>query len=432
MLKHFLLPFVALSFLTACSYKKDLVQPDDYNAFLKNGPIQKKVQQTRQELGFWQQRLQRDSGNFVDMLEIASAHLRLFRLTGEINDLKTGDSLLKRSAAKLKNSDPEILFALSQTAVTQHQFRDAAIYSEAAQKANGDLYTARLLGFDAGMELGQYNDALLKLETLKEKSSFDYLIRKAKAEDQKGNLTRAIELMELAFEKVKDKKKDLYCWALSNLGDMYGHAGRTRESYDAYIKVLQKDSSYIYALKGIAWIAYSHDQNTREAKRILHYILSQAKMPELYLTLAEIEEWEGNMQKKKEYIDRFIAEVVRPEYGDMYNKYLIGIYTTRAGEVEKALILAQKEVANRATPETMDWLAWVHFKRGETDLAFNIALNSVYKKNFEPDAVFHTALIFAAKGKRKEAKKMLEQCLESSYEMGPLATKEIKEKLAAL
>ena len=67
----------------------------------------------------------------------------------------------------------------------------------------------------------------------------------------------AIKLMEQAFEKVKNAGKILVLLDLSNLADMYGHAGRVKEAYDAYINVLNKDSSYIYALKGIAWIAYS-------------------------------------------------------------------------------------------------------------------------------------------------------------------------------
>lgn len=437
MKKYFSISVFSFLLLTTCSDKKNIASSNDYEIFFNSDIIKKEEKSIKEEHSFWQQRLQRDTGNFVDMMKLASVHLRLFKLKGEINDLLAGDSLLKASAAKLGNYDPDILFAISQNSITQHKFRDAALYNELAQKSKGDIYTVRLLEFDANMELGMYHNASRGLATLKDKSSFDYLIRRAKLEDHKGNLDEAIEWMEQAFEKVKNKdkglyNKGLYCWALSNLGDMYGHAGRIQESYNAYLEVLRKDSSYIYALKGIAWIAYSHDKNTAEAKHILHYILSQTKMPELWLTLAEIEEWEGNEAKKNEYVRIFLDEIGKPGYGDMYNKYLIKIYLEELKDLARALAIAEKEVNNRTTPETFDWLAWVFYKKGENEKAFSFAKNNVNRQTFEPSAILHTALIFAANGKKKEARRMLEECLESSFELGPLQTKKIKKQLSSL
>ncbi len=246
--------------------------------------------------------MQADTGSFVNMSEIASYQLRLFKATGNIACLKAGDSLLKRSSEKLNNTSPELLYSLSQTCVTQHQFLQSAQYIASAEKAKGDLYTIRLLEFDTYMELGKFVEAYKSLESLKDKESFDYVIRKAKWEDHKGNLDRAIVLMEKAFEKVKDKNKNLYSWVLSNLSDMYGHAGRVEEAYNGYISVLKKDPANLYCLKGIAWIAYSHDNNTTEAKRILQFILSQTQMPDLKLMLAEIAETEGNKEEKQKLL----------------------------------------------------------------------------------------------------------------------------------
>lgn len=169
--------------------------------------------------------------------------------------------------------------------------------------------------------------------------------------------------MEQAFEEVKPlNSKSMYCWIMSNLGDMYWHAGRMQESYKAYLGVLQKDTSYIHALKGIAWIAYSHDNNTVEAKRILLYILSQTKMPDLYITLAEIAEWEGDIAHKEIYIRKFLSEVEQSVYGEMYNKYLIKTYIS-LNQFDRAQAIAEREVNSRPTPETYDWLAWTCFKK---------------------------------------------------------------------
>lgn len=420
------------SLLISCSRNDKITAVKDYDEFLKGDPVAAEVKKINLEIGFWRDRLDKDTGSYVNMLELARYQFSLFKLTGSITALREGDSLLKRSSVKLNDTDPEILFSLSQNSITQHQFRQAQYYNESAAKQDGDLYTIRLLQFDTWMELGRYGDANKSLENLKDQSAFDYLVRKAKWEDHKGNLDGAIELMEQAFEKVKDKKKSLYCWALSNLADMYGHAGRIGESYKAHLDVLKNDPANLYCLKGIAWIAFAHDNNAAAARRILQYTLSQADLPDIKLMLAEIAEKERKPEESKQWINEFITDVTKPGYGDMYNKYLINIWAEGKRDQLKALALAKQELRNRFTPETCDWLAWVHYQMGNLKEAFKLSEAYVYKHSSEPDAMMHTAFIYAANGKKQEAKELLQECLESSFELGPVASKEIMDMLASL
>ncbi|NOT52653.1 MAG: hypothetical protein HOP10_15425 [Chitinophagaceae bacterium] len=423
-----------LSFLLfSCKQKKvSVVNERDYVAYLKPGLVQAEKKKNADEISFWQQRLLNDTGSYVNKLELAKNYLHCFKLTGGISSLVTGDSLLKRSSDKLANTEANILFALSQNSITQHQFNSAALYNEAASKVNGDPYVIRLLEFDTKMELGQYADAQKALNSLKDREAFDYLIRKAKWEDHTGNSDESIRLMELAFEKIKNKKKSLYCWTLSNLADMYGHAGRIKESYNAYLDVLKKDPSNLYCLKGIAWIAYSNDGNNQAAKEILQFILSQTNMPDLKLILAEIAAKENDITEKDRLIKEFVKEVQQPGYGAMYNKYLINIYTDELNQYDKAIAIAENELKNRFTPETCDWLAWSYYNSGDKIKALEYAKSYVFKRTFEPGALMHTAFIFADNGKKKEARAILNDCLASSFELGPAATEMIKEKLESL
>lgn len=428
-MKNVLTAGLGLVLLISCNDNDVITDAKDYNPFMREGIIDKEVMKIQREVLFWEQRLGKDTGNNINLLELANCHLRLFKSTGEVMSLSLADSLLKRSSALLRNTDPDILYALSQTAITQHQFQNAANYNQEGEKMNGSKYKSHILAFDAGMELGQYHSATQKLEKLRDRNSFDFLIRESKLEDHKGNLDKAIHIMEYAFDIVKEKNQSLYCWTLSNLADMYGHAGRIEDAYKAYLNVLSRDSSYLYALKGIAWIAFSNDRSIAEAKRIYKYLLSQTKMPDILLRLAEMEEWEGNAEAAKAYTLEFIKEVSQPLYGDMYYKYLIEIYAEKIIDLDRALVLAQKEVSSRPTPETFDWLAWVHYKRGELEQAYGLTMSYVYKQTHEPVANYHTALIFAANGKREIAKKLLKECLQSSFEVGPFLVKEIKTQL---
>jgi tetratricopeptide (TPR) repeat protein len=430
MKKTFLLTILITVIFISCSRNKHIADPADYNAFITDTYHEKEIAKNKYEINFWNNKLSQDTGSFVNMLELGFNYLHRFKLHGEVEDVKLADSLFLRSNAKLSYKNPEIYYSLSQNAITQHRFQDAYNYTEAAVKNGGAEYTTNLLKFDAGMELGLYYEASNKLNKINTPGNFDYMIRKAKLEDHKGNLDKAIAIMELAFEKVKNiNKKSPYAWALSNLGDMYGHAGRVEESYNAYINVLKRDSANLYCLKGIAYIAYAHDKNTAEAKRILNFILSKTKMPDLHLMLADIAEFEGDKKEKENQLNLFLQEAELPKYGAMYNKYLFTIYADELNDGAKALAIAQKEAESRPTPEALSWLAWAYYKTGDADKAFTTAKNYVTNKCFEPDVLYRLGIIYNAAGKKDKAKEFLHEVTESSFEIGPLKAAEVKNTL---
>lgn len=423
---------LVLGCLLSCSGKKHLVKEADYSMYLKEGVLEKPVQLSAAEIKFWEARLQADTGSFVAMLKLGAAQQHYFKLTGTPRHLVMADSLFARSSVKLNDHDPEILYTRAQTAITRHRFAQAATYNDAAVNAQGDPYIHQLIGFDSGMELGQYWSAIRHLDSISDPSSFDYLIRKAKFEDHQGHQDRAIQLMEKAVEMVRGKKKGIYCWTLCNLADMYGHAGRPEKAYKAYLSVLEKDPAYLYALKGIAWIAFSHDRDSRVALQILNYIQRQTQMPDLWLMKAEIKEWEGDQAGKAVCLQRFKEETAHSDNGDMYNKYLIGLLSGEYNDVEKALSLALRETKNRPTPETFDWLAWVYYQNGQSRKALEIVMKNVYRQTSEPASIFHTAMIMEANGKNAEALGLFKECTGSYFELGPLKEKIIRDKINTL
>jgi hypothetical protein len=431
MRKLFTVFFFSL-FLLSCSRSNDVVNKKDYEIYLNPVFIQNETTKATQELEFWKNRLMADTGNYLNMKELSKQYSQRLKLRGDINDLLIADSLLNASSLKINGKDAGVLYAQSQEAITQHRFADAYRYNQQAEKQEPNPYVNHLLNFDAAMELGKYYEASSMISNLRDKNDFNYLLRKAKLEDHYGHLDKAILFMERAVAVMRGKRKSSYLWALSNLADMYGHSGRIKDSYKTYLKVLAEDSANLYCLKGIAWIAYSHDRNTTEAKRIINYILTQTHMPDLLLMLAEIEEWEGNTEEKNNCIAKFISEAGNAAYGNMYNKYLILLYTEELKQYDKAMELALKETNHRPTPETYDWLAWVYFKSSEKQKAFEITMRYVYNKTFEPEAQMHTAFILSNNNRKDEAVKLFNECLESSFELGPQATKQIKEQLASM
>jgi tetratricopeptide (TPR) repeat protein len=424
-------------FLSACqinSKNEKITQLSDYQVFIK--PIQliaHSNQNTEAEVKFWQNKLQSDPQNWVFMTQLAYAHSARFQGQRNVNDLAQAEKLFLTANEKISNQDANLYYALCQNAITRHQFRQARAYLQKAYAINGQEKIGNFLLFDVSMELGNPKIAYSALKKTKNEKSFDHLIRLAKYQDFEGNLDQATQTMERAYELIKNSnKKGLICWSLSNLADMYGHAGKVKQSYETYLKVLKIDKNYDYALKGIAWIAFSHDKNSAEAQRIYTYLFDKTQAPDYYLSLAEVADYEQDTKNKEVYLQKFVAEVSQDQYGDMYNKYLILLFAEEFKNHSKALELAQKEVQNRPTPETYDLLAWVYFQQKNYKKATEIADKYLKDKTFEPEVLFHLGCIYKAAGRKTEAQKLLQEALEAEFELGILTTQKIRQELAGL
>ncbi len=377
---------------------------------------------------FWKKKIEIEPRGFIFYEKLGSTYNQLFEKTREIEYLHKADSVFaigeKTSVGKWKVPS---LLSLSGLAIKRHDFKSSATYAAMARELTDEKFGPLLMQFDAEMELGNYKMAGAILKKNKRMDSFDYLVRLSKYKDYEGDLDSAIFYMEKASRMIRQHQQERKLWANANLGDMYGHAGRIEDSYNKYLEVLSIDSTYDYALKGIAWVAYSNDGNTADAKEILSKLQQKTAMPDYYMTLAEISEYEGNEQEAEMYINQFLREASKGEYRGMYNKYLIDVLLER-GEFATAEKLAREEVERRPTPATYDWLAWTLFKQGKPAEAIKVYMEFVEGKTYEPEVLFHMGLAYHAAG-ISVGQDYLREVLDAKYELGPLALRKIKSAL---
>jgi tetratricopeptide (TPR) repeat protein len=288
--------------------------------------------------------------------------------------------------------------------------------------------------FDVAMELGNRYRARKALNSLVDKTSFEYLIREAKYKDHvEGNQDAAIALMEKAYDKIKvNPAPALLLWTKTNLGDFYSHANRYKESYQCYLDALAKDPHYYHALKGIAWLAFSRDKDIANARKIVTFLQQRHQVPDYELLLSQMANWEQDSIAYKQHINNFISTTRNESYGGMYNKYLFHIEADELNNAQACLQIAQQEVAHRPTPEAFSWLAWAYCKNGEVEQAMETARLYVAQKCFEPDALFYLGKIYQAGGQKKMARKYLLAAQASSFELGPVVSKQISESLKTL
>lgn len=424
---HWVAFLFVLMLTGACSNQKQpIVNPADYSTYLESLPMPE--YDIDVDIKFWHERLTKMPNDYASQVKLAGLHSALFRRTGDVRQIHYSDSIYLSLLESPSTDKAKIHLALAQNAITQHQFKKAWSFTQAALD-EGELKPASLMVMaDVKLELGDLQGAKNILRQFTNKNSFAHRIRQVKVKDQQGELDSAIYIMEQAFDRVKGNK-DLFCWSLSNLGDMYGHAGRIEDAYRAYLNVLKKEPNYDYALKGIAWIALSHDKNLNEAKRIIAALAARSRMPEAHLMLAEIAELENDKHEKSNQLAAFVRMTDTPTYHTMYAKYLANIFAEDLNQPEKSLAIAESEIANRPTPQSYDLKAWALLHLGREKEALVIAQNHVVEKTFEPEAAYHLGMIYKANGFEKEAEKYLEHALESSFELGPSVTHDIQKAL---
>lgn len=406
--------------LLSCNPKSNTVTSQkDYQKFLdiKDNKSKKFVQS---EIDFWQKKFDAAPNQISYLSILASNYSKLFENTGNVKYLYKAEELLLKSNEAYNYSVVGTIRSLGRNYITQHRFKEALVLANKALAIGEGMKETQKLLFDVNMELGNYTDAEKNLKYLIDTSDFDYLIRASKWNDHLGDLKTAISLMEKAKEvAILNENKALKIWTYSNLGDLNGHAGDIQKSYDYYLKTLELEPNNSYALKGIAWIAFSHERNTVEAKRIIDNISKRHHTPDFYLLKAQIAEFEKDTVAKNENLTAYFQMLESINYGAMYNKYNALLYADDKNTAAKALEIAKIEIAHRPTPDSYDLLAWSYYNLGDSKKALEIAEKYVVGKSFEPQLNYHLASIYKANNKKSKIVPIKEDLLNSIYELGP-------------
>jgi len=412
--------------LFACNNESSIrntTAPIDYDKYLVTDNPSEKI--TQKELEFWQERLDKDSIALVSLSKLAGSHAGLFSTTGNIDELYESEALIKKAYEVSSRNKDSYLRTLAHNYISQHRFKEAKTLLDSAYTFPDNKHETELMLFDVTMELGDYETANKMLGKVKKNNDFNYLIRQAKWNDHQGNLDAAIRNLEQAKEVAESGgNKGLRLWIYTNLGDFYGHAGRIMDAYNHYLMALKIQPDNSYAKKQIAWIIYSNEKNTQEANRILDSVMVNHKVPDYHLIKSQMAEFDGNNEESQKQQQDFLNAVSNGNYGHMYNTYLINVYAEI--NPDKALEIAQREINNRATPETYQLLAYSQLQTGKKEEALQTIEKYVEGKTFEPKALYHAALIYKANGMMDKVKTIKEELKEASFEVGPLMAQKIE------
>ncbi|WP_299112057.1 cell surface protein [uncultured Winogradskyella sp.] len=415
---------IALTILYSCNTNQ-VTNEVDYKIYLSS---KLNVSELHANAQFWTDKLKNTPDQFPYLAKRASAYTQVFDATGDISYLIKAEQDLIEAIDQSKRTIPSYLKSLATNYISQHRFKEALVLLKEAEDNGEKLNGTKKMLFDVYLELGNNLAAESYLMQIKDNSDFDYLIRLAKWKDHNGNLEAAIEQLEKAKAIAEASNlKEIKQWSYTNLADFYGHAGEIEMSYSYYLKALELDPNNAYAKKGIAWILYSHENNPKKALQLLDHISSYYKSPDYDLLKAEIAEYKNDSELKEKALSDYKNAIKNKNYGAMYNKYNILLYTENETSLTKAMAVAQQEVENRPTPQSYDLLAWSYFKNGDIERANTIIEDHVYGQTSEPEVLYHIAEIYKAVGKTDKVKVLKSELATCLYELGPTMAPKIKQ-----
>lgn len=429
--KSHYISILIFSFFISCNsnsnqQKKEIANKEDYKSYIASEK-NIKLENTKKDIDFWQKKYDNNPNQYTYLIKLSSLYSQLFEITGHIKNLYTAEKLLLECNLRVKGQKASIHRSIARNYISQHRFKEALTHLEKALILGENKLDTQKMLFDVYMELGSYDKAKNQLTIIQNFNDFDYLIRLAKWNDYIGKLDDAIKVMEKAMVLADNSKnQELKEWIYSNLADFYGHAGRIEDSYTYYLKTLDLDKNNMYALKGIAWIAFSNDRNPEKSLEIINYIETKHLTPDLYLLKSDIYDFQNNGLESKNAIKKYLDLVNKNNYGDMYNKYNVLLFNELSDKKNQALEIAQKEINNRPTPESYDLLAWTYYNMGKFEKAYELATAFTINKSQEPVILYHNELILKANNKLTEENSNKKELIESLYELGPNLEEPIK------
>ncbi|SMD32890.1 Tetratricopeptide repeat-containing protein [Reichenbachiella faecimaris] len=430
-MKNTIFILIAIYAISCNSSPQTIVNPADYSSYLQVRNTSDLINDLNQEIEFWIQKASQQTNGYTFYDKANSACQQLFELTGDDQYLRQAQDLMIEAAKYApQKAKVGLLQRLASNAISRHDFQTALVYAEEAVKINVFRDESYLILSDALMEVGQYDSAGSVLKTYEHPESFDFLVRWSKYMDHQGDLDSAIHTMEIASKLASNSgNKKLESWSYSNLGDMYGHAGRIEDSYQYFLSALSINPSDHHALKGIAWIAYANDRAVEQAETILTYLMDIKDSPDYHLLLADMAAFEGNETEKINQLYLFRGRVDHLHARLMYQKHLSVIEAEIFNDPLKAQQLALQEIENRPVPQSYDLLAWSHFHNGKLDKAVKIVSTHVDEKTFEPEILYHMGMIYWSAGQHQKGRKYLKEAFESGYELGPVKAAKIQQMI---
>ncbi len=428
-MNNLLKALMALLIFSSCNKDKEpIVSVAFVDSLFSHYNIPSSIKNNQADIQFWKSRIQTNTPDYSNTSKYAAALVKRFHFSGNISDLAISDSLLLKLSNDYNSKEAGPVLSLIGHAILQHRFKEADSLLALAKVIGIKKYESAAISFDVDFELGRILQAKEDLKNIKIENDFGYQFRKSKMMHYNGELDSSITSMQKAAENA-GQDKGLKLAALSNVGDLFLHAGKMEKAYQSFVECIQIDPADLHSIMGIGWIALVEDKNGSLAERIFQFVATKTQSPDPLFKLIAVAEQRDDKVSALKYANAFEQKVTDPLYGNMYTKYLLQLYTGILNKPLLAEAIANKELQNRRTPQTYAWYVWSLLCNNKKDEALHIYQKYVSGKPLEGLELYWMGKFMLSIKKGYNAKQYLDNASKNMYDLNPSVVKDL-DKLA--
>ena len=351
------------------------------------------------------------------LTRLGVAYVTQARETADPTFYANAAGVLERATA-LAPRDPDTTVARGQLDLARHDFRSALAWGTKAVKANPDLPDALGVLFDAQVELGRYQAAVVTAQAMVDrKPAQGSLARVSYARELLGNPDGAVAAMVQASTAGGDSATDR-AYVQTLIGNLHLGAGRLAAAEAAYQRALDGLEGYGLAEVGLARVAAARGDLAGAAGR-LEPAAARLPLPATVALLGDVRAALGDKDAAAaQYRLVRVIEQLNRANGVAVDLELARFEADHARDPgarpDKAVAMARRALAERPTIYGEDTFGWALRQAGRPRQALPHARAAVRLGTRDAVLWYHLAAVEADLGMTAAARRHLAEAFEIS------------------
>jgi tetratricopeptide (TPR) repeat protein len=369
-----------------------------------------------------EERLKRDSEDFIAANKLAGYYLQKLRETGDVTYVTLAKKTAQMSLATLPaEQNPGGLGALAQTEYAGHEFTAARDHA----KQLTEMDPRKPLGYqilgDALLEIGDYASATAAFQKMEKLAATTTAAlpaveqRFARLDALRGDWEGARRRFTRALQIVLTQptpSAEIVAWHYWQIGETHFATGDFATAEKRYRDALTAYPSYFRSLAALGR-ARAAQGDVAEATECYEKVVRMLPDPMFLATLGDLYALAGHQEKAaRQYVIVESAAKLNALSGALHNRQLARFYADHDMKAAEAYGMAKAEYAERRDIYGADTLAWTAFKAGKFDEAQAAMKEALRLGTQDATLLYHAGMIACAAGERDLGKSYLEKALK--------------------
>jgi tetratricopeptide (TPR) repeat protein len=381
--------------------------------------------QTDKQIHMLQDRVLKASDDYSGYDELGATFLQKARETGDITYYDLAERTLQKALSlapqDFRAADPLIHLAL--VYMGEHRFSEALAYDQKAIGTGAGNLAAFAIEGDAYTDMGDYDEAAAayhSVQTLGRMTtstlSLAYLSdsRRAYLSYLRGESAEAVRLMKSAITAALQTNvpRENLAWLYFELGERYFQSGDLENADLSYQSGITADPDHYRSLAGLAKVRAAQGR-LEESIQLYQRSISIIPFPVYVAELGDVYKKLGRTKDAQQQYDlvEYIGHLGKLNQV-LANRELALFYADQGIKLPEALELARNELEVRHDIHTWDTLAWVLYKNGRYQEAFEASNKALALHTKDSLLLFHAGMICHSLAKDNDARDFLNRALK--------------------